>query len=166
MCPPPVKKPPVAAEKSAAPASTQEEPQLSGTPLDDEQLSEVFSMFQKEVAGQVDDEDFGTHYDLGIAYKEMSLVDEAIGEFQIAARSTERRLDCCAMLGACFMEKGMPGEAIKWYEKGITVAEAGSEESKGLQYDMAAALEVFQGLAAADGKYRDLAARIKRLQSS
>lgn len=167
----PVIKPPAAAKKTSA---SREEPKLTGTALDDEQLSEVFSMFQQEVAGQVDDEDFGTHYDLGIAYKEMSLVDEAIGEFQIAARSAERRIDCCAMLGACFMEKGMPAEAIKWYEKGLSVVETGSEESKGLQYDLGAALEadgdadkaleVFQALAAADGQYRDLAARIKRLQ--
>lgn len=148
----------------------------AGSPLDDEQLSEVFSMFQEQVAGQVDDEDFGTHYDLGIAYKEMMLVDEAIGEFQIAARSTEKRLDCCCMLGACFMEKGMPGEAIKWYEKGIAAAETGSEETKGLQFDLAAALEadgatakaleVFQALASIDGKYRDVSMRIERLISS
>jgi tetratricopeptide (TPR) repeat protein len=172
----PVPAPPAAVTKPPAAAVHGEEPKLTGTRLDDEQLSEVFSMFQREVAGQVDDEDFGTHYDLGIAYKEMSLVDEAIGEFQIAARSSERRLDCCAMLGACFMEKGMPGEAMKWYEKGLAVVEVGSEESKGLQYDMAAALEAdgaadkaleaYLALAAVDGQYRDLAARIKRLQSA
>lgn len=148
----------------------------AGSPLDDEQLSEVFSMFQEEVAGQIDEEDFGTHYDLGIAYKEMSLVDEAIGEFQIAARSPEKRLDCCCMLGACFMEKGMPGEAIKWYEKGISAAETGSEEAKGLQFDLAAALEadgatekaleVFQALATIDGQYRDVSTRIERLKSA
>jgi len=106
----------------------------------------------------------------------MMLVDEAIGEFQIAARSAEKRLDCCCMLGACFMEKGMPGEAIKWYEKGISAAETGSEETKGLQYDLAAALEadgatdkaleVFQALAAIDGQYRDISMRIERLKSS
>ncbi len=166
--------PPVPPRKKAA-AST-EEPELTGTKLDDDQLSEVLTMFQEEVAGQVDDEDHGTHYDLGIAYKEMSLVDEAIGEFQIAARSTEKRLDCCVMLGACFMEKGMPGEAIKWYEKGLAVADDGSDENKGLQYDLAAALEAdgssdnalqaFQALAALDNKYRDVAARVKRLQSN
>ncbi len=165
--------PPAAPRKK--PASTRE-PELTGTKLEDEQLTEVLSMFQEEVAGQVDDEDHGTHYDLGIAYKEMSLVDEAIGEFQIAARSTERRLDCCVMLGACFMEKGMPGEAIKWYEKGLLAAEDGSEENKGLQYDLAAALEAdgatdkaleaFQALGAMDGQYRDVSARIQRLQSS
>lgn len=165
--------PPSAPRKK--PASTRE-PELTGTKLEDEQLTEVLSMFQEEVAGQVDDEDHGTHYDLGIAYKEMSLVDEAIGEFQIAARSTERRLDCCVMLGACFMEKGMPGEAIKWYEKGLLAAEDGSEENKGLQYDLAAALEAdgatdkaleaFQALGAMGGQYRDVMARIKRLQSS
>jgi len=162
-------------EAPPQPAETPPDAQ-EGTPLDDEQLSAVFSQFQAEVAGQVDEEDFGTHYDLGIAYKEMMLVDEAIGEFQIAARSTERRLDCCVMLGACFMEKGMPGEAIKWFEKGISTAETGTEESKGLQYDLAAALEadgatdkalaVFQGLSASDGQYRDVAARIERLQST
>lgn len=102
-------------------------------------------------------------------------MDEAIGEFQIAARSAEKRLDCCVMLGACFMEKGMPGEAVKWYEKGIEATETGSDESKGLQYELAAALEadgatskaleVFKALAAMDGQYRDVSARIDRLRS-
>jgi|GEM_PF-3537534 len=160
----------------AAPPPTSPPVEQAPAPLADDQLSEVFTRFQEEVAGQVDEEDFGTHYDLGIAYKEMMLVDEAIGEFQIAARSSEKRLDCCVMLGACFMEKGMPGEAVKWYEKGLDVSETGSDESKGLQYELAAALEadgaadkaleVFKALAAMDDQYRDVSTRIDRLRSA
>jgi len=139
-------------------------------------MMEIFKEFKKGVDEKIGHEDYDTRYNLGIAYKEMSLVDEAIGEFQIAAKSPSRRLQSCSMVGACFLEKGMPGEAVRWYRRGLETAEAGSEEERGLRYDLAdalekngdsrGALESLQRVAAGDAGYRDVAQRIGRLSSS
>ena len=68
---------------------------------------------------QLGKEEYETRYNLGIAYKEMGLVDEAIAEFQLAAKDEARLLECASMLGICFIEKGMPKLAVKWFEKGL-----------------------------------------------
>ena len=82
-------------------------------------LEDIFREFKKGVEQQLSAEDYETHFNLGIAYKEMGLVDEAIGEFQLASKDPARAVECCSMLGLCFLEKGMPQLAIKWYRKGL-----------------------------------------------
>ena len=87
--------------------------------LGDSGLAEIFKEFKKGVDKQLGQEDYDTRYNLGIAYKEMGLIDEAIAEFQLAAKDANRLLECSSMLGICFLEKGMPKLAIKWFEKGL-----------------------------------------------
>jgi len=143
---------------------------------DEEQsLEEIFREFKKGVEQQLDSEDYDTHYNLGIAYKEMGLIDEAIGEFQLASKDPKKTIECCSMLGLCFLEKGMPQLAIKWYQKGLEVPEIKDEEHLGLTYDLGsvymevgdtanaqkALLEVY-GL---NSNYRDIVGRIKQLES-
>ena len=74
---------------------------------------------RRAIEDQVDDEDHQTHYQLGIAFKEMGMLDEAIGEFQQASRHRESFLACCSMLGLCFQEKRMEQIAEKWYRRGL-----------------------------------------------
>src|SRR5689334_21271285 len=45
-------------------------------------LAELFEEFREAEEGDIVTEDFETHYNMGTAYKEMDLVDEAIQEFQ------------------------------------------------------------------------------------
>ena len=71
----------------------------------------------------------------------MGLVDEAIAEFQLAAKDEGRLLECASMLGICFIEKGMPKLAVKWFEKGLSAPGRTEEEYQGLRYDLASALE-------------------------
>ena len=89
------------------------------TELGDSGLADIFKEFKKGVDKQLGKEDYDTRYNLGIAYKEMGLIDEAIAEFQLAAKDEKRLLECSSMLGICFLEKGMPKLAIKWFEKGL-----------------------------------------------
>jgi pilus assembly protein FimV len=142
---------------------------------DEEQsLEEIFREFKKGVEQQLDSEDYDTHYNLGIAYKEMGLIDEAVGEFQLASKDPKRTIECCSMLGLCFLEKGMPQLAIKWYLKGLEVPEITEEEHLGLLYDLGAAyLEVgdvpnaqkaFLEIYGANSNYRDIVSRIKQLE--
>jgi tetratricopeptide (TPR) repeat protein len=114
-------------------------------------LEEIFREFKKGVEQQLSPEDYETHYNLGIAYKEMSLTDEAISEFQRAAKSPQYAVECCSMLGLCFLEKGMPQLAIKWYRKGLEAPEIRDDDRLGLQYDLAS---VYAGLGDRDNAYR------------
>lgn len=144
---------------------------------DEEQsLEDVFREFKKGVEEQLDSEDYDTHYNLGIAYKEMGLTDEAIGEFQIASKDPQRAVECCSMLGLCFLEKGMPQLAIKWYTKGIELPETTEDEHLGLMYelgnayqqigDTAQAHKAFIEIYGVNSNYRDVAERIRELQNA
>ena len=142
---------------------------------EEQSLEDVFREFKKGVEEQLDAEDYDTHYNLGIAYKEMGLIDEAIGEFQIASKDPKRVVECCSMLGLCFLEKGMPQLAIKWYNKGLEIPEITDEEHLGLLYelgnahvevgDTTLAHKTFVEIYGVNSNYRDVADRIKQLEN-
>ena len=156
--------------------SAVEEPVLAGggTDLGDAGLSAIFREFRKGVDQQLGQEDFDTRYNLGIAYKEMGLVDEAIAEFQIAAKDESRLLECSSMLGICFMDKGMPKLAVKWFEKGLQAPGRMEEEYQGLRYDLAMAYEaggerdralgLYSELYSQNADFRNVAAKVRELQ--
>ena len=110
-------------------------PAIAG-PQGEASLEEIFREFKKGVEQQLSAEDYETHFNLGIAYKEMGLIDEAIGEFQLASKDPARAVECCSMLGLCFLEKGMPQLAIKWYRKGLEAPDDQEVETVGLLYDL------------------------------
>jgi len=137
-------------------------------------LDEIFKAFKKGVEQQVDSQDYETHYNLGIAYKEMGLVDEAIGEFQYAARDPAKTIECCGILGLCFREKGMPQLALKWYQKGLAMPALGEHEAIGLRYDIAEvyreqgeykkAMQVYTEVYGLDSTHRDVTAKIREMK--
>lgn len=137
-------------------------------------LEEIFRDFKKGVEQQLSPEDYETHYNLGIAYKEMGLTDEAIGEFQLAAKDPLHAVECCAMLGLCFLEKGLPQLAVKWYRKGLETIGIRDEDRLGLQYALAGVLEqvgdreaayrAYLEIFGASASYRDVADRLRDLK--
>ena len=143
---------------------------------EEQSLEEIFKEFKKGVEQQLDSEDYDTHYNLGIAYKEMGLIDEAIGEFQLASKDPKRAVECASMLGLCFLEKGMPQLAIKWYRKGLEMPEITEEEHIGLLYDLASAYQevgdtdnaqkAFMEVYGMNSNYRDIVVRIKALEDA
>ena len=161
---------------SAQPAVAEEPPVVAGTDFGDEALADIFREFQKGVDKQLGKEDYETRYNLGIAYKEMGLVDEAIAEFQLAAKDESRLLECASMLGICFIEKGMPKLAVKWFEKGLSAPGRSDEEYQALRYDLASAheqagdvdraLALFTDLWGQDASFRDVADRVRQLGAS
>jgi tetratricopeptide (TPR) repeat protein len=158
---------------SAQPAVAEEAPAPAGTDFGDAALADIFREFQKGVDKQLGKEDYETRYNLGIAYKEMGLVDEAIAEFQLAAKDESRLLECSSMLGICFLEKGMPKLAVKWFEKGLQAPGRTEDEYQALRYDLANALEqsgeveraraIFTELYGQDSTFRDVAERVRQL---
>src|SRR5258708_8893785 len=75
---------------------------------EDADFADMLKKFKQGVAENVDAEDYQSHYDLAIAFKEMGLLDEAIAGFQRALGSKSNRLPTYEALGECFMEKGQP----------------------------------------------------------
>ena len=113
-------------------------------------LAEIFEEYRVSAEGESESDgsgDYETHYNLGLAYKEMDLFEEALEEFQTAAGmvapddGTARYLQCCNLLGHCFRQKGVPQLAVKWFNKGLNCAGASEDERQALRYELAAAHE-------------------------
>jgi pilus assembly protein FimV len=151
-------------------------PHAETSALGDAGLEEIFKEFKKGVDKQLGKEDYDTRYNLGIAYKEMGLIDEAIAEFQLAAKDEARLLECASMLGICFMEKGMPKLAMKWFEKGLDTPNRRDEEYQALRYDLAVAheaagdtqraLSLYTELYGQDASFRDVATKLRELRAA
>jgi tetratricopeptide (TPR) repeat protein len=162
-------------EKELGEEAVPEESGEISTPQGEVSLEEIFREFKKGVEQQLSAEDYETHYNLGIAYKEMGLVDEAIGEFQLASKDPGRTIECCSMLGHCFLEKGMPQLAIKWFRKGLETPAIQEAETAGMLYDLATvyqdtgenelAYKTFQEVYGLNANYRDVVQRVRDLEA-
>jgi len=147
-------------------------------------LAEIFEEYRVSAEAETDanaNGDYETHYNLGLAYKEMDLFEEALEEFQIAAGlvgpddGTPRYLQCCNLLGHCFMEKGVPQLAVKWFNKGFNSPGASEDERQALRYELAAAYEqvgdlhhaidLFTEVYGIDVSYRGVSERLRELQA-
>jgi len=119
-------------------------PELAAAPAEPESeqsVDEVFESFKEHVNAAVDAGDYRTHYDLGIAYKEMGLLDDALAEFRIAANAPELYREACSMLGLCHWERGESDEAIRCYRAALDAPGADEVPLSGLRYDLAGMLE-------------------------
>ena len=87
-------------------------------------VEEVFAKFKEGVAKQIDVDDAQSHYDLGVAYKEMGLIDDALREFEVAARDAKRACVCHSMIGMIHIERGNLNEAIDAFMRGLQSARA------------------------------------------
>jgi tetratricopeptide (TPR) repeat protein len=179
--------PAIAAAPSTVPDAAPAETPVVGSrelPLSAEEkssvLSDLFAEFKEEVGEPQEEEDPETHYNLGVAFKEMGLLDEAIGELQKVCKFIDRGrpfsqvMQAYTWLAGCFVEKGVPEASIKWYNKALTVA-ADDESRTALHYDLASAYEAsgdrqqalkhFMEVYGTNIDYRDVAQRIKGLKS-
>ncbi len=169
---------PVAVQPPPAPP-----PATMGRPGIDPGLAAIFDEFREaaEEESPETDGDYETHYNLGIAYQEMELLDEAVEEFQSAAAlasprdGTPRYLQCCNMLGHCFMRKEMPRLAVMWFKKGLEAPGHTEDEYQALRYDLGTAYEqmgeldnaidVFTEVYGIDISYRGVADKLRELQA-
>lgn len=161
-------------DKTARPRDTRM--RIEGAaPSEDEQknFEEMLAEFKRGIELNLDVDDYEAHYDLGVAFKEMGLLDEAIAEFQKALRAPEGRLRTSEALGVAFFEKGQFGIAETVLRRGID-AEAGGDEAKiGLLYWLGRsaeaqnkaidALKYYERALAVDIRFMDLGERVPRL---
>jgi tetratricopeptide (TPR) repeat protein len=145
-------------------------------PTGDEQadFQEMLKRFKQGVAENVDDEDYESHYDLGVAYKEMGLIDEAVAEFQKALRGHTNRVRSYEALGQCFVEKGQYHVAASVLSRAIALGEGDDHHLVGVLYLLGRAkeelsrdrdaLDYYQRVFAVDIEFRDVADRISAIE--
>ncbi|HEX8557775.1 MAG TPA: tetratricopeptide repeat protein [Pyrinomonadaceae bacterium] len=168
--------------RHAAPDAPQPSPGGAGI---DPGLAAIFDEFREAVEDGGEEEsggDFDTRYQMGLAYREMGLLDQAVEEFQAATAQaapgdgTPRFLQCCNMLGHCFMEKGMPRPAALWFKRGLEAPGHTEDEYQAMRYDLGTAyeqmgdngraIEVLSEVYAIDVSYRGVADRLRELQKT
>jgi tetratricopeptide (TPR) repeat protein len=137
------------------------------------EFHEILEQFKRGIEENLDSEDYEAHYDLGIAFKEMGLLDEAIAEFQKALRSPEGRLRTSEALGICFYDKGQFGISETVLRRAVEGVDAGDEAKIGLLYWLGRAAEAqgkemdaissYERALAVDIRFMDLSDRVHRL---
>ncbi|MFL6436817.1 MAG: tetratricopeptide repeat protein [Terriglobales bacterium] len=165
---------------SSRPAQVATAPQAANQVESNSMLSDLLDEFKEEVdEPSAATEDPDTHYNLGVAFREMGLLDEAIGELQKVCRALDNGLpfsqpiQAYTWLAQCLVDKGAPQAAIRWYEKALHVNGINEDSRMAVYYDMAnafqsagnkkAALDNFMQVYGSNIDYRDVAERIRSL---
>jgi tetratricopeptide (TPR) repeat protein len=136
----------------------------------------MFSEFKKGLDQQVEQGDTETHYNLGIAYKEMGLYDDAIKEFMIASADRLRQADCLTLQGICLQEKGDLAKAEEVFLSGLETFKLDPENLLNIKYELALLYEIakrkdeslrfFRDVFATNPGYRDTARKIAELHGA
>lgn len=145
-------------------------------------LSDILSELQEETSEAAEpEEDPETHYNLGIAFKEMGLLDEAIGELQKVCHAVDRGapfsqpIQALTWLAQCLVDKGAPEAAVRWYQKALQLPGLDSGSRCSIYYDLGAAYQAagdnkaaltnFMEVYGSNIDFRDVASRIKALKA-
>ncbi len=136
-------------------------------------VEEVFAQFKKGVEQQVGMEDSETHFDLGIAYQEMGLLDDAMNEFRLCLTNPQRVCIAETMIGLCQIEKNDVPEAIAHFKRGLYAETKTDREELGLYFELGNAYELlhdpkealyyYQKVQKRDPAFRDVGSRIQNL---
>jgi len=144
-------------------------------PQFDTDVLDIFEEFKKGLEKELEAEDSETHYNLGIAYKEMGLIDDAIKEFQTSRNDPKCAVRSTSMLGICYMEKGLYPLAIDSFKGTLDNIETHDEAYWGARFDLASAYEkngnlkeaydIFSEIFGWDSKFRQVAEKLNALKS-
>ena len=167
-------------KRTLAPEVSPAMPQAAAASVD---LADMFGELKHELEEDSANtqEDPETHYNLGVAFREMGLLDEAIGELQKVCQAVDRGhsfpqlMQTYTWLAQCFLDKGVAEAAIRWYERALKLPNIDEETRAALNYELASsyeaagnkttALNYFMEVYGTNIDYRDVAERIKALKS-
>ena len=137
-------------------------------------FAKMLSQFKDKVSENLDSSDVRAHYDLGTAYKEMGLLEEAISSFQAALRASADHLPTYELMGQTFMEMGKPEAAVKSLERALETAHTVEDELVGIYYYLGRAYEALQNRTSAveyydrvfslDINFADVTERLRELR--
>jgi tetratricopeptide (TPR) repeat protein len=136
-------------------------------------FADMLRKFKQGLADNLDAEDYQSHYDLAIAFREMGLIDEAIAEFQKALGSPTNRLATYEALGQCFMDKQQFRLASSVLSRALTEG-APEDQLVGVLYLLGTAAEAqgnasdalgfYQRVFVIDIQFRDVAERMHAVE--
>jgi len=142
---------------------------------DDFFLDVLMADSQKGVKTVISHEDTESHFNLGIAYKEMGQFSEAISEFEQAKKDPVRYVDCITLIAGCLVQKGSFEEAENVYAEALA-EDVSDDDCLVLNFEMGLlyldqgksteALDKFHFVLNLDPFYRDVGERVKKLQES
>jgi tetratricopeptide (TPR) repeat protein len=141
---------------------------------EDADFAKMLSQFKEKVSENIDSSDVRAHYDLGTAYKEMGLLEEAIGAFQSALRASASHLPTYEIMGQTFIEMGEPEAAVKTLQRALQVKGGVEDEFVGIYYYLArayealdkkeSAVEFYDRVFSLDINFADVTERLRELR--
>jgi tetratricopeptide (TPR) repeat protein len=139
-------------------------------------FQDMLRRFKQGIAENIEEEDHQSHYDLGVAYKEMGLLDEAIAEFQKALRAPTNRVPTYEALGQCFIEKDQYPMAATLLARALNEKDVSDEQLVGVLYLLGRcaeergqrdlALEYYQRVFVIDIQFRDIGERMAAVEGA
>jgi tetratricopeptide (TPR) repeat protein len=139
-------------------------------------FASLFAEFKKGVSETLTEGDHQAHYDLGIAYREMGLLNDAVTEFQLAMDASERRVGCLHLMGMCAHDMGEPEQAIGHFTEALGSGDNSDETVLALKLDLgksheavgdiASARRAYEEIQAVDSDFANVAARLDELEKS
>ncbi len=164
--PPPPVSPDAAPGKTGAPQSDE------GYREEESIVKEALSRLQAKVREEIGESDPDARYNLGIAYKEMGLLDEAAGEFALARQKPELYVSASSLLAETLAEKGDFVSAVETLDKVLDSESLTEVEGRDVRYQKAELLsrngkdeeakEIFLSIFEEMPNYRDVAMRVER----
>ena len=140
---------------------------------EDEGFEQVFAAFKAGVDKELGAQDYEARYDLGFAYKEMGLLEDAIGEFRVAMQDPERQLQSLHMMGVCALDLGRSEDAVAHFEQALAVAGLSDEQQMALRFDLGRgeaargdrdrARVAWEAVIAVDPDFQDVSVRLAEL---
>jgi tetratricopeptide (TPR) repeat protein len=137
-------------------------------------FAKMLSQFKEKVSENIEAGDVRAHYDLGTAYKEMGLLEEAVGAFQSALRASADHLPTYEIMGQTFMEMGEPEAAVKTLQRALQVKPGVEDEFVGIYYylgrayealnNKGSAVEFYDRVFSLDINFADVTERLRELR--
>ena len=134
----------------------------------------MLSQFREKVSDNIGADDATAHYDLGTAFKEMGLLDEAIAEYQQALRASADHLATYELLGQTFLEKGEPEAALRSLTRALDAPFEVEDELMGIYYYLGKsyeavgnkdqAVEFYDRVFSLDINFADVTERLRALR--
>lgn len=131
---------------------------------------DIFARFKDTPTQDYEQGDTETHYNLGIAYMEMGLHDEAIKEFRVSVNDPDRKLDSLTLQGLCFRDQGNYGDAEEVFTALLSLEALDSDRILALRYELGLlyesagrqeeALQVFREIFGNNPGFRDTMQKI------
>jgi len=147
-------------------------------PTGDEEadFQDMLKKFKQGISENVEEEDHQSHYDLGVAFKEMGLLDEAISEFQKALRAPANRVPTYEALGLCFIEKEQYPMAATILGRALHEPAMSESQLIGVLYLLGrcaqergqrdAAIEFYQRVFVVDIQFQDVGERLAAVEGA